>query len=135
MSTSPGTLTTTLLTTRQERTWIQCLHAKSEGWEPESGDEDYEIDAKDCFVTGISKEGVDEFDATGFQPVKHGVKDCMINNIDDEHPVSGSLIAKARPSVRLITYIEQQDESWGLPMHPTCFEMYASLPQPTATSH
>ena len=35
-------------------------------------------------MTGISKEGVDEFDAEGFQPVKHGVKDTVINNSEED---------------------------------------------------
>jgi len=35
-------------------------------------------------VTGISKEGVSGFDAEGFQPLKHGVRDCKINNLEED---------------------------------------------------
>lgn len=63
----------------QERTWIQCLYPKGNDWAVEADDEDFEIDAKDCFVTGVSKSGVHEFEADGFQPVRHGVDKCLIN--------------------------------------------------------
>jgi hypothetical protein len=68
------------LTVQQERTWIQCLHFKEAGWVAEPDDEDYEIDARKCFVTGIGKEGVLDFSAYGFQPVRHGVWRCRITN-------------------------------------------------------
>jgi hypothetical protein len=67
------------------------LYKKDDQWEPEPGDEDHEITAKHCFVTGISKEGVGEFDVEALQPVKHGVRNCMVNNIEED-PVSVSLI-------------------------------------------
>ena len=69
---------------KQERTWIQCLHKKDDTWVPEAHDEDFEVDAKHCFVTGIGRKGVDEFDAEGFQPVKHGVENCFINSSEED---------------------------------------------------
>lgn len=78
---------TVSLTANQERTWIQCLYRKDDQWVPEPGDEDFEIAAKHCFVTGTSKEGVSEFDAEGFHPVKHSVQNCKMNNVEED-PVS-----------------------------------------------
>lgn len=75
---------TVSLTITQERTWMQCLHAKDDQWSPESGDEDFEIAAKHCFVTGISKQGVSEFDVEGIRPVKHGIENCAIYNLAEE---------------------------------------------------
>jgi hypothetical protein len=82
----------TFLTHEQERTWIQCLHPKEAGWVAEPDDENYEIDAKLCFVTGIGKEGVGEYSARGFQPVKHGVTECHITN-------QGGLSVRQQPFV------------------------------------
>jgi hypothetical protein len=65
---------------QQERTWIQCLHFKGRRWVAEHDDEDYEIDAKECFVTGIGKEGVGGANVFGFQPVRHGITRCPIAN-------------------------------------------------------
>jgi hypothetical protein len=85
-----------LLTMEQERTWVQCLHEKDDQWVPEPDDEDFEIAAKHCFVTGISKHGVRSPDVYKLRPVRHGIEDCRINN---------------------------DQGAWELPMHPACFEM------------
>jgi hypothetical protein len=78
------------------------LYKKDDQWVPEPGDEDSEIATKHCFVTGISKEGVGEFDAEGFQPVKHGVQNCMINNLE-ENTVSASLISMKLSQISKLT--------------------------------
>lgn len=103
---------------------IQCLVAKGQGWEPEPGDEDFEVDAKHCFVTGIAGK-IDEFDAYGFQPVKHGVEDSMINTTDDDDTVSPGLAARGSWNEKCspADMVVHQDEPWGLPMHPACFQM------------
>ena len=48
----------------QERTWIQFLHKKDD----QAHDKHFEISAKHCFVTGVGRKGVDQFDAEGFSP-------------------------------------------------------------------
>lgn len=104
------------LTFEQECTWNQCLYAKDDHWAPEPGDEDFEIAAKHCFVTGISKHGTDEFDAIDFQPIKHGVDYCMINNVQDD-PVSATLLALRFPEA----YNEQGGRVLGLTFPPGLF--------------
>ena len=78
---------------RKGQTKIQCLVAKEQGWRPEPGDEDFEVDAKECFVTGIAGR-VDEFDAYGFNPVKHGVENSLINSTDDDDTVGKRMVAR-----------------------------------------
>lgn len=59
---------------------LQCLLPKPPDWQPEDGDEDYEIDATKCFVSGISTRGPYEFDVADLMPVKHGISEAMISN-------------------------------------------------------
>ncbi|TKA50547.1 hypothetical protein B0A55_12851, partial [Friedmanniomyces simplex] len=58
----------------------QCLAAKLEDWAPEPGDSDFEVEAKHCFLTGISSTSPDEFDVHGLVPVRHGIGETMIEN-------------------------------------------------------
>ena len=67
----------------QDRVSALCLHVKDEDWEIESTDEDFEIESKHCFVSGISTEGVDEFDMDGIEPARHGVSEAMISNVHE----------------------------------------------------
>ena len=63
---------------------MQCLSTKLPNWHPEAGDEEFEKDSKLCFVTGISKEGPSEFNIDGFEPVKHGILEALIDNYTQE---------------------------------------------------
>lgn len=60
----------------------QCLAEKRAGWQAEPGDQDFELEAEHCFLTGISKGGVYEFDVTGLEPVRHGVSETGIVNMN-----------------------------------------------------
>ncbi|KAI6844494.1 hypothetical protein KC340_g6380 [Hortaea werneckii] len=84
----------------------QCLAEKRAGWQTEPGDRDFELEAEHCFLTGISKGGVYEFDVTGLKPVRHGVSETGIVNMN---PTEIGLEA---------------GELWALPMHPRCFELF-----------
>ena len=53
---------------------------KGQDWSPESGDEDFVIESRNCFLTGISAGPPDEFDVFGLSPVRHGVEEAMIQN-------------------------------------------------------
>lgn len=59
---------------------MQCLARKSEDWQPEADDEDFETAAKLCFVTGISQGPPDEWNVDGLRPVRHGVDETIISN-------------------------------------------------------
>jgi hypothetical protein len=93
---------------------------KDDQWVPEPGDEDFEIQAKHCFVTGISKEGADMVSATGFEPVKHGIENSLFNSFEVD---TVSIGKPARNSQESKLTMSEQDEPWGLPMHPSCFVM------------
>lgn len=64
----------------QDITACLVLMKKSEGWQPEPGDEEFEKEAFSCFVTGVSKHGVSEFDVDDIEPVKHGVDHALVEN-------------------------------------------------------
>lgn len=68
----------------QDRLQCQCLAAKSDDWQPESEDEEFEIKAKYCWLTGISKEPASDFEVEGFQPVRHGLAESDIDNGSQE---------------------------------------------------
>ncbi|KAK5739442.1 hypothetical protein LTR17_005347 [Elasticomyces elasticus] len=80
-----------------------CIAAKSEDWQPEVGDKDYEVDATYCFVAGVSH-SPDEFSAEEMTPVRHGLEQTMINNEAMEGLGS--------------------DEEWAIPVHEACFQMF-----------
>lgn len=58
----------------------QCLSVKLPDWQPEPDDEDFEKDAKYCFLTGISVGGVYEWEVEGLTPTRHGVSRAEIDN-------------------------------------------------------
>lgn len=59
---------------------VQCLARKRGGWRPETDDEDFELDAKICFLTGVSTSPPNEWEVEEFQPVRHGVNGAVICN-------------------------------------------------------
>lgn len=85
---------------------MQCLCRKLDDWESESDDEDFEREAEYCFLSGISKSGVDEFDVEELEPVRHGIDSTLINNVCEE---------------------DDPGDQWAVPMHPGCFEMYKRM--------
>ena len=87
---------------------MQCLCQKGKNWTSEAGDEDFELQAKHCFVSGISKSGVYEFDAANFQPARHGIgeENIMINNLTD---------------------IDDEDSLSAMPLHPGCWQMFKRM--------
>lgn len=99
---------------------MQCLHRKDADWVPEPDDEPFETAARFCFVTGISKAGVGEWEADGFEPMRHGVYECDISEIND--PEVGVYLHTFGKSQGISDKV-QQDEPHALPMHPTCFQM------------
>ena len=62
---------------------MQCLMDKDEDWTPEADDEDFELQSKRCFLSGISRGPPDEFDIDDLEPARHGVKTTLINNTAD----------------------------------------------------
>lgn len=62
---------------------MQCLAVKEDDWRLADDDKDSELEAKECFLTGISSEPPDEFDVDGLTPVRHDVSETMINNVDE----------------------------------------------------
>ncbi|CAJ2505972.1 Uu.00g001020.m01.CDS01 [Anthostomella pinea] len=91
----------------QERLQCQCLAPKQEGWQPEPGDEEFEIEAQHCWLTGISKQGTIEFEVEGLEPVRHGLGSTEIDN-------------SSREGTSL-------DGDYALPIHPHCFVMYTRM--------
>ncbi|KAI7223503.1 hypothetical protein KC333_g455 [Hortaea werneckii] len=83
----------------------QCLAEKRDGWRAEPGDRDFELQAEQCFLTGISKSGAMDV-ITGLEPVRHGVSQTRIEN--------------DRPS----EFGLGPGELCALPLHPRCFELY-----------
>lgn len=79
-----------------------CLYPKPNDWRPEPGDEDFEKEAFSCFLTGVSKNGVSEFDLSGIEPVKHGVGQTTIENwfLDDWVGTASSGSAHGRVLMR-----------------------------------
>lgn len=65
---------------RQDITACVCLAVKTAGWQAEPEDEDFERDALCCFLTGVSRNGVYEFNVEGIEPPKHGIRNTMIEN-------------------------------------------------------
>ena len=63
----------------QGSTACVCL-APKKNWIEEAHDEDFEKTSKWSFVSGISRNGVSEYDVENFQPVKHGIADGQIEN-------------------------------------------------------
>ena len=61
---------------------------KTPDWSPEPDDEDFVINSRRCFLTGISEGPPDEFEVFNLTPVRHGVKDTTIQNGAD--PVSSN---------------------------------------------
>ena len=93
-----------------------------EGWRPEEDDEDFEIEAKCCFITGVSEGPPSEFDIDGLNPVRHGVAEAMINN--GEMLVS---LADFWTSNAPFLPIKLQIDECTVPMHPACFSMFKRL--------
>jgi len=58
---------------------VQWLERKEEDWDPEDGDEEFEVDSI-CFLTGISDDPPYEWEVSGFHPVRHGVSHTSIRN-------------------------------------------------------
>ncbi|KAI6796882.1 hypothetical protein KC363_g3038 [Hortaea werneckii] len=87
----------------------QCLAEKRDGWRPEAGDRQFELDADHCFLTGISRLGVSEDDVKGLEPARHGVSEVIITNMSPAQ-------------IGLFT-----GEVWALPMHPRCFELFQRI--------
>lgn len=80
---------------------VQCLVKKEPGWMPEDGDQDFEIEG-DYFLTGIGDGSPDESALEDIQPVRHGVDSIIICNTGE-------------------------DPEFGLPFHPTCFEIFKKV--------
>ena len=59
---------------------VQCIMYKPEDWSPESDDEDFVLESQQCFVSGISRGPPDEFDVFDLTPIRHGVRNTMIDN-------------------------------------------------------
>lgn len=68
---------------------------------PADDDCDFEIEAG-CFLTGFSDGSADEAPLENITPVRHGISDIIVFNMNDD--------------------IES-----GLPFHPTCFEIYKKV--------
>ncbi|KAI7418827.1 calcium ATPase, partial [Hortaea werneckii] len=107
----------------------QCLAEKRAGWRAEPDDQDFELEAEHCFLTGVSKGGVYKFDATGLEPVRHGVSETSIVNMNptEVRPRSEDLAPRLRELQELIGYEQiglDMGERWALPMHPQCFELF-----------
>ncbi|KAK5174727.1 uncharacterized protein LTR77_001809 [Saxophila tyrrhenica] len=85
-------------------TQVQCLKYKASDWEPEPGDEDFVLQSRDAFLTGISTGAPDEFEVHRLEPVRHGVRDTPMTNelLDD-------------------------DSEDGMPMHAQCFQVFREL--------
>ena len=58
----------------------QCLAEKRDGWIPEPGDQDFELEAEHCFLTGIGKGSLHKSTLVRLEPVRHGVSKTVIEN-------------------------------------------------------
>lgn len=61
---------------------MECnvFRAKSQNWQSESDNGDFEIASKLCFVTGVSKGPPDEWNVEDLRPLRHGVDETTISN-------------------------------------------------------
>ncbi|KAK5113899.1 hypothetical protein LTR85_010432 [Meristemomyces frigidus] len=91
----------------------QCLAAKVPEWQPEPDDEDFETEAKHCFLTGVSRGGVDEWDVTSLKPARHGFEGMIDNHSQKD--------VRAFPILNMPLDIEEKS---ALPMHPKCFDLF-----------
>ncbi|KAK4546215.1 hypothetical protein LTR36_002352 [Oleoguttula mirabilis] len=87
----------------------QCLAAKLPGWQPERDDEEFETEARFCFLTGISKKSVYEWDVSSLKPRRHGIDETAILNNSQADKGLG--------------------EKSAMPMHPKCFELFKLVSQ------
>ncbi|MCJ1391456.1 hypothetical protein MMC18_004320 [Xylographa bjoerkii] len=83
---------------------IQCLMQKDPSWKPEPDDQDFELES-DYFLTGIGDGSPDERPLDEMKTVRHGVERIDVSNIIHD------------------------DNTVGLPIHPTCFEIFKKVSQ------
>ncbi|PGH06212.1 hypothetical protein AJ79_06600 [Helicocarpus griseus UAMH5409] len=84
---------------------IQCLVRKRPDWTPEPDDQDWELNGN-YFVTGIGDGSPDESQLE-VDPPRHGTASVWANDVFWDH--------------------FEDEDSGGLPVHPTCFEIFKRL--------
>ncbi|KUJ17088.1 uncharacterized protein LY89DRAFT_669511 [Mollisia scopiformis] len=82
---------------------VVVILKKEEDWEEESDDQEFEKEGG-YFLTGVGDGSPDEAPLEGLTPVRHGVEGVWIWNT-----------------------VEDVDEEMGLPMHPSCFEIWKRI--------
>lgn len=95
---------------------VQCLVKKEAGWLPEDDDQTFERDT-DYFLTGLGDGSPDEGPLEDIEPARHGVSELLIYNIVSE-------VIRDEPTHMVLMHQLVVDDDWGLPFHPTCFEIF-----------
>ena len=98
---------------------MQCLHPKPKHWTPELDDEDFELESKYCFLTGLGTAGLYD-DGIYVQGVRHGVDTVDVDNT----------YKCVRPNSLFRQHVMTDDPITGhpdMPFHPHCFQMFKKL--------